>query len=207
MKMKAGKVHTPAAGFESANCFMKKTKNPWQTLKSRLVYKNSWMTVRENQVIRPDGKPGAYSYLEKPPGAFVIAYEDNSIYLLKQFRYVLKKAIYELPAGVVKGKNYLANAKRELLEETGIKAKTWKLLGIFYVAPGHETTREYAFLATDLDTSDIRIAQEGDESIIAVEKVKVKALRKMFVNNQVVCGISLAALNLFFNYLCLKKKI
>ncbi|PIS40542.1 MAG: hypothetical protein COT26_02735 [Candidatus Kerfeldbacteria bacterium CG08_land_8_20_14_0_20_43_14] len=186
---------------------MKKTKNPWRTLKSRLVYRNSWIKIRENQVIRPDGKPGIYSYLEKPPGAFVIAYEDNAIYLLKQFRYVLKKAIYELPAGVVKGKNYLANAKRELLEETSIKAKTWKLLGTFNVAPGHETTRAYAFLATDLDTSNIRIAQEGDESIIAVEKVKIPTLRKRMTKSQIVCGISLAALNLFFNHLYLKKKI
>ena len=176
-------------------------------MESKLIYQNSWIKLWGDKVIRPDGKKGIYTYLEKPPGVFVIAYEDNSIYFLRQFRYVLKKAIIELPAGVVVGHNYLANAKRELFEETGIKAKNWKLLGKTYCAPGHETTREYSFLATGLDTKNIRIAQEGDESIISVEKIKIPKLRQMLATGKIECGISLAALSLFFNYFYLKKKI
>jgi 8-oxo-dGTP pyrophosphatase MutT (NUDIX family) len=186
---------------------MKKVKNPWRTLKSKRIYENPWIKIQEDKVIQPGGQKGIYSFLIKPPGAFVIAHEDDSIYFLKQFRYVIKKWIYELPAGVIVGKDNLANAKRELFEETGIKAKKWKLLGGYYCAPGHETTRDYAFLATNLDTSSIRIAQEGDESILSVEKIKISKLRKMLAAKKIECGISLAALSLFFNYLSLKKKI
>lgn len=181
---------------------MKKIKREWKTLGSKLMYQNPWIKVYENKVINPEGKEGIFGYLNKASGVFVIAMDkDNSIFIIEEFRYPIKKSVLQLPAGVINNDNLLENAKRELKEETGIEAKSWVNLGDFYVAPGHETTRIYAFLATDLDISKIKISQEEDESILQIIKISIKDLKKKIVENKIKCGITLAALNLFFNYL------
>lgn len=181
---------------------MKKIKREWKTLGSKLIYKNPWIKIFEDKVINPDKKETIYSYLEKTSGAFIIALDkDNSIFLVEEFRYPIKKSILQLPAGTFSNNNLLKNAQRELKEETGIEAEKWVNLGDFYVAPGHETTRIYAFLATDLDISKIKISQEEDESILQIIKINIKDLKKKIIENKIKCGITLAALNLFFNYL------
>jgi hypothetical protein len=93
---------------------MKKALRKWKKLSGKLVYKNHWITLHEDQVIRPDGQKGIYGYLEKPVGVFVIAYDNKnrSILLINQHRYPIKKAIFELPAGVAGSSNYLREAKR-----------------------------------------------------------------------------------------------
>jgi len=160
--------------------FTKKAKRKWKTINSKIAYKNPWIKVREDSVIRPDGKKGVFAFLEKYPGVFVIALDrDNSIFLNEEYRYPIKKSILQLPAGVIKGKNILENAKKELREETGITAREWKRIGGFYVAPGHETTFINVFLATDLDIAGMKTdSQEGDESILRTIKLKFLASKK-----------------------------
>lgn len=181
------------------------TQKTWQTISSRQVYKNPWIEIQEDKVIRPDGKEGLYGFLIKPPGVFIIALDnDDSIYLINEYRYVLKKNILQIPSGVVDGKSSsIENAKRELLEETGIKAKKWTQLGAYFVSPGHETTRQFVILAEDLDTSKLNINQDGDESIQGIIKLPISEVKKMIRENKIECGLTLSALNLFF--LCLNK--
>jgi 8-oxo-dGTP pyrophosphatase MutT (NUDIX family) len=171
----------------------------WKTLSSKIVYKNPWIEVQEDQVIQPGGREGVYGFVKKPPGVFIIAEDkDGSIFFIREYRYVLKKAIIQLPSGVVDEKySAIENAKRELLEETGIKAGKFTQLGKYFVAPGHETTFQYAVLATDLDTSKLKIHQEGDESIEEILKFPRDKVREMIRNNEIECGLSLAALSMY----------
>lgn len=172
----------------------------WKKLKSKIVYQNQWIKVREDAVIEPGGEKSIYGYLEKEAGTSVIALDsDNSIYMTKQYRYPLKKTLLDLPGGVTGDENVLKHAKRELAEETGIKAKIWERLGGFYVAPGHETTYMHVYLATELNLSRKAITFQGsDESISDVVKIKIPKLKNMIKNNQIECGLTIAALNLFF---------
>ena len=175
-------------------------KREWQTLDKKLIYENQWLKLYEDKVIQPNGLEGIYSYLDKGKGVFVIAQDkDQGIYMLEEYRYVIKKSVIQLPAGGSKDKDTMNDAKRELKEETGIMAKTWKFLGNFYVAPGHETATIDVYLATDLDTSNIKISeQEEDESILDIKKISLEKLKEMIRANKIECGITLAALNLFF---------
>lgn len=179
---------------------MEKQARKWKKINSRIVYRNPWIKVREDAVVRPDGKKGIFGFLEKYPGVFIIALDsDNSVFLNEEYRYPIKKSLLQLPAGVVDGENILKNAKKELREETGITAKKWKRLGGFFVAPGHETTFINVFLATGLDKASLKTsAQEGDESILRVVKIKIPRLKKMIGRNEIECGLTLASLNLFF---------
>jgi ADP-ribose pyrophosphatase len=175
----------------------------WKTISSKQVYGNQWIKVHEDTVIRPDGKQGIYSFLEKFPGCFIVALDkEGFVYLLKEFRYPLQKNIIQLPSGVIASNDILGQAQKELYEETGITAKKWEKLGSFYVAPGHETTSINVFLATELNLSDLKIDnQEGDEDILEILKISIPVLKQMILDGKIVCGLTLAALNLFFlNY-------
>lgn len=172
----------------------------WKKISSKLIYSNSWIKLYEDTVFRPDGKKGIYAFLEKQSANFVIAQDkDKFIYLINEYRYPLKKNILQLPAGVADTENILEQAQKELHEETGITAKKWEKLGSFYVAPGHETTSVNAFLATELDLTGLKTDnQDNDEAIQEVIKISVPKLKQMILEGKIECGLTLAALNLFF---------
>jgi len=57
-----------------------------RTIGSRVVYRNRWMTVREDTIEHPNGAPGIYSVVEKPDFALIIPIEDGHLYLVEQYR-------------------------------------------------------------------------------------------------------------------------
>lgn len=180
---------------------MSPKKPRWKKLNSKLIYQNSWIKLWEDKVLRPDGRRDIYSYFEKTQGVFIIPKDtDGTIFLIEEYRYPLSKKIIQLPAGVISEKTPLINAKRELREETGLVANKWERLGGFYIAPGHETTYIHVYLASRLNKSNVSISLEGDETILQILQIKEKKLRQMVNEGKIECGITLAALNLYFQY-------
>jgi len=175
-------------------------KRSWQKLGSNIVYKDPWMEIVADDVIKPDGSRGVYAYMKKSDGNFIIAMDgDKNVYLIEEFRYPINKSILQLIAGSHDGQDELESAKKELKEEAGIVAKTWKRLGGFYQGPGHETIYDSIYLATDLDLSGLNTTlQEGNESILRILKVSIEELKKMVKENKINCAMSVAGLNLFF---------
>ena len=107
------------------------THNPWKTLSSRIVYQNSWIRVREDQVIRPDGNPGIYGVVETRIATGVVALDDQrQVYLVGQFRYATDEYSWEIiEGGSEESETALAAAMRELREEAGLVAEEWNQLG------------------------------------------------------------------------------
>lgn len=78
--------------------------------------------------------------------------QNDKVLMVKQFRYPIKKAILELPAGKLeKGEDPDLAAKRELEEETGYRAKNWTPLGFIYTSAGYSDEKLYLYKATDLE--------------------------------------------------------
>jgi 8-oxo-dGTP pyrophosphatase MutT (NUDIX family) len=122
-----------------------------ETVASREVYRNSWLTLREDAIRRPDGSDGIYSVIDKPPYALVIAADGDRVHLVEQFRYPLGARRWEFPQGTAPGQQHLDPpdlAVRELREETGLRAETMTVLGHLDVAPGMSSQRGWVFLAT-----------------------------------------------------------
>jgi 8-oxo-dGTP pyrophosphatase MutT (NUDIX family) len=124
-----------------------------ETVASREIYRNSWFSLREDDIRRPDGSDGIYAVLDKPTYALVIAKDGDRFHLVEQFRYPLGLRRWEFPQGTAPDLEHLeplALATRELREETGLRAETMTLLGQLDVAPGMTSQRGWVVLATGL---------------------------------------------------------
>ena len=126
---------------------------PIERMSSREVYRNSWMTVREDAIRRPDGSHGIYGVIDKPTYALVVARDGDLFHLVEQFRYPIGLRRWEFPQGTAPELADLEPgelAARELREETGLRADSLVRLGQLDVAPGMSSQRGWVFLATGL---------------------------------------------------------
>jgi 8-oxo-dGTP pyrophosphatase MutT (NUDIX family) len=152
--------------------------NPWKTLSSSIAYQSPFLTVREDKVITPGGKPGVYSVIESKPGVFIVAETDNDeIYLIESFRYPLQAWRWELPSGGIdKGDTPLQAAQKELEEELGLTATTWTQLGDMYPSNnGPLNDHNLVLLAQDLHP-----AQKHHESGEAIRPPRAVSYKKVF---------------------------
>jgi len=124
-----------------------------ETISSRQVYANSWMTVREDAIRRPDGSDGIFGVVDKPTAAVVVPRDGDRLHLVEQFRYPVGERRWEFPMGTAPDRAELdpaVLAARELEEETGLVAGRMELLGHLDIAPGMSSQREHVFLASEL---------------------------------------------------------
>lgn len=120
---------------------------------SKVVYRNRWMTVREDATVRPDGSTGIFGVVEKPDFALVIPFENGGFHLVEQFRYPVLARYWEFPQGAwedAPDADPLALAAGELREETGLRAGSMERLGYLYEAYGYSDQGFHVILATDL---------------------------------------------------------
>ena len=91
---------------------------------SRVVYENRWMRVHEDRTELPDGSPGLYGWVEKPPAALIVPLEADAVWLIEQFRYPVGERFWEFPQGAWEdaARDAEALARGELAEETGLRA-------------------------------------------------------------------------------------
>jgi 8-oxo-dGTP pyrophosphatase MutT (NUDIX family) len=144
------------------------TTNPWKTLASREVYDNAWIRVREDSVIRPDGEQGIYGVVHfKNIAVGVLAIEDDSIYLVGQYRYALEQYSWEIPeGGCPEGEDPLDAAKRELAEETGLRAESWVQMGTAHLSNSVSDEIAIWFLARGL--------KQGEHNPDGTERLKIR---------------------------------
>lgn len=108
-----------------------KKRGPFSVVGSKTVYKNPWITVQEDAVIRPDGSKGIFGTIDYGQGISTVALTKNrTVFLVREFFYALNTHGLLTPSGNIdKGETYLQAAKRELLEEAGAEASSWSPLG------------------------------------------------------------------------------
>ncbi len=110
-------------------------------------------------------------------------FKNKDILCIKEFRYPLRKWFYELPAGTEKkGEPILKTAKRELLEETGYKAKKWVKLGEFYYRLARTSTKTTIFLAENLE--NMRKKHLERYEMIKTKRMSLKEFERLFLKNR-----------------------
>ncbi len=142
---------------------------PWHRRTRRTAYENAWLEVFHDEVDRPDGSPGIYGVVHfRTRAVGVIALgDDGRILLVGQHRYTLDQYSWEIPeGGVDEGETMEAGARRELLEETGYEAESWRYLFSFTTSNSVTDERGEMYLATGL--------RPGEPSPDATEALEVR---------------------------------
>lgn len=159
--------------------------HPYVTRNSKTVYKNPWISVREDAVVLPNGKDGIYGLIESNDSVMIaVLNAKNELYLIDAYSYPSQSWNWELPGGGGEGEEAITASKRELIEETGIVAEDWTLLGKTRVCNGLMTERQATYLARNLtmtnqkDTEDSAIIRAGkfysfDEIHHMIQKGKI----------------------------------
>jgi ADP-ribose pyrophosphatase len=143
---------------------------PPQLLKQRLLYKGRKFNFEVNHLRLPNGVDGDWECVRHPGGALAIPVTpEGKLVLVRQYRFTVKGRVLEFPAGTLEpNEDPEATIKREIEEETGYRAHSWKKLGEFILAPGYSDEVIHAFLAQDLELLDNPPAQDADEDIETV---------------------------------------
>ena len=152
--------------------------------------------VATDEVEEPGGIRARRDVIHHSGSVVVLAVDETGseprILLERQYRHAAKQFLWELPAGRVdEGERELAGAKRELLEETGYRARSWKKALHFYVSPGFLDETMSIFLARDLESGTAR--PEADEKIVirffALSRAERMATRGAIRDAKTICGI------------------
>lgn len=139
-----------------------------EVLSSRIAYKGSVFSVTSDRVVEPNGITARRDVVRHSGSVVVLAVDESAVepcvLLERQYRYAAQSYLWELPAGRIDpGESALAGAKRELLEETGYRAREWKRALSFYASPGFLDETMTIYLARDLTAGEAQ--PEDDESI------------------------------------------
>jgi len=141
---------------------------------SRIVHQGHYLTVRVDTIERADGSRAERDVVGHPGAVAILAVDpDGEVLLVRQFRVPAGRVLLEIPAGTLDVdpatgavEDHALAARRELEEETGYRASTWRHLASFWTAPGFATELMHLWLATDLRPADgERLGPDEDEHL------------------------------------------
>jgi 8-oxo-dGTP pyrophosphatase MutT (NUDIX family) len=172
------------------------------TLTSREVYRNHWMRVREDEVLRANGEKGVYGVVEKHDAAIILAIQNDSvggdrIWLVEQYRYTIGERALELPQGgwEMEIEDPEELARGELREETGMDAARMTQLGMQWIAYGFTRQKQYVYLATGL--TPVEGVRDAEECDLTARTVPISEFERMMREGTIRDSSTLAAWGLY----------
>jgi len=167
--------------------------NPWKITSEENIYDNPWINVTEFQVFNPSGNPGIYGKIHfKNKAIGVLPLDENfNTYLVGQYRFPLNKYSWEIPegGGPLSGEP-LDSAKRELLEETGLKAGKWTEIQRMYLSNSVCDEEAIIYLAQNLEQFE---AEPEETEQLVIRKLPFEKVYQMVCQGGITDAITVAA--------------
>ncbi|HXZ28845.1 MAG TPA: NUDIX hydrolase [Terriglobales bacterium] len=175
---------------------MPKKSRKARVLSSRAVFRGPVFYVTSERVLEPGGIRARRDVVRHPGSIVILAVDDSRrsprVLLERQYRHATGGYTWELPAGSIDpGESELAAAKRELLEETGYRARRWQRALKFFSSPGFLDETMSVYLARGLRPGH---AQPEEDEVITVRFFPVPAAVRMVMQGRVQDGKTIAGL-------------
>jgi ADP-ribose pyrophosphatase len=187
-----GSKKAPHAGEGSARATV---------LSSKVVFECKLFRVLHDKLIEPGGRPVEREVIRHNGSVVILALDhgknqrDPWIVMERQYRHAAGRLLWELPAGKIdEGEEPLAAAQRELIEETGYRAKKWRPLVEYFASPGFLGEAMKVFVAEDLQAGD---AQPEEDEEIELRLVKMSEVLKMIEKGAIMDGKTLTSVLLY----------
>ncbi len=167
-----------------------------KTTKANTVYQGKILTLRVDEAQLPDGRPCQREFIEHSGGACVLYVREETVLLVRQYRYAYGESIYEIPAGKLeKGEDPKNAAMRELEEEGGVRAKELSLLHVMYPTPGYTNEKIYIYEAVEGEVTQARL---DDGEFLDAEYIPLFKVKEMLKNGELKDGKTIVALQAYF---------
>ncbi|NTV31494.1 NUDIX hydrolase [candidate division WWE3 bacterium] len=166
----------------------------WQKLKTRRLFEHQRLIVDQDDVIMPNGEKSTYLLYRSPVDGVVVICPNNhkEILCVHEYSYPLERVITQLPmGGIHDGENPEDAAKRELIEEVHLRAKTLTSIGSFFQNHRRSTNKAHIYLATDLE-EDFSLPADNEEQIGSVW-VPESAVDRMIKTGEIVDSDTIGA--------------
>jgi ADP-ribose pyrophosphatase len=167
--------------------------NPWKITSEQNIYDNPWINLTEYQVINPSGNPGIYGKVHfKNLAIGVLPLDDElNTYLVGQYRFPLNHYSWEMPeGGGPLGIDPLDSAKRELLEETGLKADSWTEIQRLHLSNSVSDELSILYLARGLKQFE---AEPEDTEQLIIKKLPFEEVYQMVCRSEITDAMTVAA--------------
>jgi len=167
--------------------------NPWKITSEKSIYNNAWINLTEYQVLNPAGNPGIYGKVHFKNVAIGILPLDDELntYLVGQYRFPINQYSWEMPeGGGPLGTDPLDSAKRELLEETGLKAQHWTELQQLHLSNSVSDELSIIYLARGLEQFE---AEPEETEQLQIRKVPFEEVYRMVCHNEITDSMTVAA--------------
>jgi 8-oxo-dGTP pyrophosphatase MutT (NUDIX family) len=171
-----------------------------RTLDSREVYRNQWLRLREDRILRSNGKEGIYSVVDKDDCAIILPIEDGCVWLVEQFRYTIQERALELPQGgwEMEIDNPEDLARGELKEETGLHAEEMSYLGFLWIAYGFARQKQHVFVATGLTLKERD--PDDEEHDLVIHTKSLAEFEQMILDGTIRDASTVAAWGLYLSW-------
>jgi ADP-ribose pyrophosphatase len=201
-KPSAAKVVKPKSAIVTPGHFGKpKSSLKAKLISSRLSYKGKVFNVYTDTVFEPGGHRNTRDVIRHNGSVVILAVDesknpnDPDIIMERQYRHAAGQFLIELPAGRIEpGEKPLAAGKRELIEETGFRAKRWTLLTRYFASPGFLGESMQTYLARDIREG---VATPEADEHIEIHRIPLSEAMRLVATNQIHDGKTLIGLSLY----------